>query len=210
MKKYSNDYEKFATCPKRLKRYCKIEDVSTFNNVPENTALYVKMYKDVMSEMWRSFFDCLVKFIWLTRKFCYKGKHRSKYNANGHCLDAAWGTFLRKYVGFDNRMIFTQFSMATKVASYMNDLFPFFDEGNPFEEKYEYPYKYVTLDFLYLVKDLPERMGLLALAEKNKMSYTEFLDYILNYIGKYNEEHGRMVYVALFDSPSAPRIKIIE
>lgn len=210
MKEYKREYEKVEANPDRIRKFCDIAKIAPFSDSAANTTVYSKMFKDTIKDFGKNYFDNLVKFMWLSRKFTYNGKHRKKPRQNGYHLDRAWGMFLRHWIGFDNRIWFTRASIICKIASYMDDFFPNFEEGNPFTEKYEYPFKYITLDYLYVVKDLPERMELLRAADAKQMPYTEYLDWLSNYVGCYNAEAGKEIYRIMFINPSAPHIKIVK
>jgi hypothetical protein len=66
-----------------------------------------------------------------------------------------------------------------------------FDVDSPFEnpDYYKFPYKNISPDFLILVWRMKERLALLKIADEKKMTYAVFMDYVINYIYCYNEEH---------------------
>lgn len=92
-------------------------------------------------------------------------------------------------MGLNNKTVFASREITSTIISYFEDFFPNFEEGNPFEEIYEYPFKHMNLDCLLLVGIMPQRMHLLKHGEKKEMDYMEFMDYAINYIKCYNEEH---------------------
>jgi len=185
-KNYKKKYEDVFTSERTLKK-CDINEVSA-------SGFSVIEYQLKLQEQIRNYqldtFDHLVKIVWLFQKFTYKGKRRDNLsNKHGFHLDAAFGVFVKRYVGYDNKF-FTRTNTLHKVVTYLNDFFPDFNISDPFESKYEYPYEYVSFECLYLVYQMQERLDLLEEAEKKRMSYIVFLDYIINYINCYNEEHG--------------------
>ena len=190
-KDYERKYERFFTDEKESKNKFDIGRVSAFNGIPGNTTIYLKMFRESVDKFYMDIFDDLVKIVWLRSRFCYDGKHRNTGTGNGYIMEEAYGWFMKKYVGVNNRTIFysNRYSFPNIIISYFPDFFPNFEEGNPFEEKYEYPYKYMNLDCLLSVVEMSERMNLLEHGEKDKMSYLEFTDYVINYINCYNEEH---------------------
>jgi hypothetical protein len=48
----------------------------------------------------------------------------------------------------------------------------------------------MNLECLYLVYQMPEKMELIEHGENSKMSFSIFVDYVINYISCYNEEHS--------------------
>ena len=146
------------------------------------------MFKKAALKYQKDLFDNLIKIVWLRSKFCYDGKHRMR-NSNGWQLEHAYGTFMRRYVGLNNKNVFSSKEFTSHIVSYFEDLFPNFEEGNPFEEKYEWPFKHMNLDCILLVCKMYQRMDLLKRGERDGMDYMEFMDYVINYIKCYNEEY---------------------
>jgi hypothetical protein len=99
--------------------------------------------------------------------------------------------FLSNYVGVGRSYIIPP-SISSKVVSYFPDFFPDFSREDPIKnpDKYKFPYDYLTIDFLMAVYQMEERLILLDMAEREKMSYAKFIDYVINYISCYNDEHG--------------------
>lgn len=208
-KKYHREFERVFNDKKLIDKKCNIEKVSTFNNIPSTITEYISLYTDIFKDFQNSLFDYLVKYVWLNRRFCYRGYNRKKSRANGVELDRAFGIFMRYFVGFDNRFFSSRDALWARVMVYFDDFFPNFNEGNPFKESYEYPYKYISLEYLVFVYQMPNRLELLKYAERKKMSYTKFLDYVLNYISCYNEEHGE-TYLFVFSHVVMPYIKVLK
>lgn len=201
MKKYEKNYEDLFRNERTLKK-CKIEKIKAegFPVIEE----YQSELKESLHNFQTSIFDHLVLIYWLFNRFRYNGQKRKRFG-NGHALDAAFAVFLRNVIGFDTRLI-TSNHFFSAIMSYIYDFFPDFDLGNPFEQKYKYPYKYMTLECLVAVYQIPERMELLKEGEDKRMSYVEFMDYVVNYILSYNLDsdsdtytlrpaNGRMMYL---------------
>jgi len=208
-KNYDWQYETVFSNEERIEKKCKLEQVAPFNNRPLNTTLYVKQLRETIKEMELNLFDSLVKCEWLKRRFCYKGR---RINGNRYPLTykMAYGLFMRHHVGFNNRYYFSFQSPFSEVFNrYVDDFFPNFDSGDPFKEKYEYPYSYIGLDCLSIVSKMPERMDLLKIADSRKMKYSVFLDYVINYISCYNEEHGEK-YRVILSRDIYPYIKVLK
>ena len=139
MKYFSQEYEKVFTKKENLLKRCDINKVSPFNNVPSNTTEYINEFKEEMKSFELDTFNHIVKIAWLIRRFCYKGKRRTKHGCNGNVLDSAYGLFVRNFIDYDTKFIFSNRSSLVKILTYMDDLFPNFDEGNPLKEDYKYP-----------------------------------------------------------------------
>jgi hypothetical protein len=87
---------------------------------------------------------------------------------------------------------------------YLSTLFPNFDTENPFEnpDYFKYPFKNISFDFFPLVRQMDERMELLEMADKEDMTYAEFVDYVLNHCFSTNDELGRDKYLFNIGSES--------
>lgn len=206
MKHYEREYERVFSGTELVNKKCNLNKVSPKGEGVESTAEYVNVFADTLNSFEMSIFDHLVKYIWLVRKFTYDGRHRSKPSRNGIELDRAFGVFVRSHVGYDNRFFLAGTAPFGKISTYFDSLFPNFDLGNPFEENYEYPYTTVTLSHMLFVYQMEERMELLQYAEDKKMGYTEFMDYVLNYISCLNAEQGDK-YLFVFSHVFMPYIK---
>ena len=100
----------------------------------------------------------------------------------------AFTKLLRRDVGIDIQII-TKGKFFSKIEIYFDELFPGFDDGNPFEnpDYYKLPFEHVTMDFLMVVHQLDDRIKLLKHADENKMNYAEFVDYSINHVLCINE-----------------------
>lgn len=205
LKEYPREYEKVFTSDRLSKVRFKHDLVSAYNDIPSKEK-YITLFRTEMKEFETDLFNHLVKYIWLVRRFTYSGKLRDKHKNNGIFIDRAFGLFMRNVVGIDNRFYISGHSLS-KIVTYMDDFFPNFNEGNPFEENYEYPYQYMNLSCLSAVYQMEERMELLNRCDKRKMSYTQFLDYVLNYILCLNDELGVEKYSFIFSHSFMPYVK---
>lgn len=111
----------------------------------------------------------------------------------------------RNIIGLDFSVI-KKNTFFYKITTYFPDFFPLFYENNPFEnpEYYNFPYQHVTPDFLFLVYQMPERLDLLDIAEKKKMVFGKFLDYVINYVMCYNNDHGKQIYTFMSIGKGSP------
>jgi len=207
IKQYEKKYENFYT-GKRTMGKCRLDKVSTDIGLDANE--YISLIKEKFGEFENTLFDLFVRHTWIIKRFCYKGVHRKKYFANGYALDSAFGVFMRKYAGFDNKLFNGQ--QYFKIISYLDDFFPEFDLYNPFEEpeRYKYPYKNVKLCHLFVVAKMEERLELLQYVEEKNMVYPEFVDYVINYAMSYNEEIGRDKYILCIALNGTPYIKNVD
>lgn len=207
MKQYKKKYENVFTGKENFTKRCDINKVSPFNNIPLNTTLYIDQFKKEMKSFELDTFNHLVKIAWLMRRFCYNNERRIKNRSNGRILDSAYALFIRNFVEYDTKFIFSNRSSLAKILTYMDDLFPNFDEGNPMEEDYKCPYEIVTLSHMVLVYQMEDRIELLSYAEKTGLSYVKFMDYVINHINCHNDEVGENEYEFIFSSRFMPYVK---
>lgn len=191
MKHYPREYERVFTDKEKIDRVCKLEDVSFSGEYIKDATDYITMLRDTFSVAQDTIYELLVKYVWLSRHFCYKGYRREKLYGNGFIVDTAFGIFLRSYANLDARMFFgaSMKSSFSRVITYFDDFYPDFDIHSPFVHAYKFPYKNITMEYLATVHVMDERLELLEHADKMDMKYTEFCDYVLNYINCYNDEH---------------------
>jgi len=182
MKNYEKRYEDFYTKPARVAK-CDLSLITTDIGLDVNE--YTDLLKKNIFLFEKTVFDNMVKYIWLVRKFHYRGQKRDKTYRNGHGIDRAFGIFMRHYIGTDRASFGDR--MFSRLVTYLYDIFPHFDVMNPFEEEMVYPYKNIGISFLSFVYQMPERMELLKYAEEKNLRYSEFVDYVINYVYCHNE-----------------------
>ena len=207
-KQYGNEYEKVFSDEKRVEGRCSLDFVAPFNNNPPNTTLYIKQIRETIRKMELDAFDSFVKFEWLKRRFCFRGRRIMEVSPS-YLYKAAYGNFMRYHVGYNNRFYFLNQNPFNEILKYIDDFFPNFEIGDPFKEKYEYPYSYIGLDCLGVVSKMPEKLDLLKHADFKEMKYAEFLDYVINYILCYNDEHGEK-YRLILSNRFYPYVKILK
>ncbi len=207
-KNYEREYEYVFSDEEKIKQKCDINKVGVHLNNPGSEAVYSKLLQETFGSLHDEVFNHMVKITWLIRRFTYNGVRRKEHKANGMYLDKAYAVYMRDYIGYDNKMFIGRYSCISRVMSYVDDFYINFDDISPFEHEYKYPYKYMKFEFISLVYMMEERMELLDYCEKKQMKYSEFLDYVINYIGCYNNEHGE-TYAFLFNIGSLPYIKIL-
>lgn len=189
MKIYKKTYENVFDSEWSLKR-CRFEKVST--DIGWSAHKYRDEFRKTIIELENIVFNEFIKFSWLRRRFCYFGYNRRNIRLNGNTSDVAYGLFVRSHVGLNTRLL--SCSLLSCITKYLDDFFPNFDDQNPFEEKMEYPYKYMRIGHLFLVHEMTERLELLDYGEKHKMNYSNFADFVINQVYCYNDEKGKECY----------------
>ena len=200
MKLYEKKYEDYPIIEYkwkgRTRSKCDLTKISTRRN--EDIDQYILKIRDEMWTMEKDFFSRAVKLIWLVDQFGYNNDFRSrigeKKGSPGIRFLSALGSFIQYYVGFDHKL-FLQTLPAQIIRSYINDWYPNIRQENPFEIEIKYPYEYMNLGCVALVNRMPERMELLKNGEEGKMTFSHFVNYVVNYIFCYNEEHGETYYL---------------
>jgi len=187
MKIYPKTYEDVFSSERSLKK-CKLDKITT------DIGMGLDEYTDLFKKSFKSFevksFNELVKLAWLMRRFCYYGNNRNRMNSNGVPTDRAFSIFIRNYVGYSHSDI----KLFYPIISYFDDFFPYFDTRNPFKENLKYPFKYIGFGHLSMVHQMDERMELLKMADKKRMTYAKFVDYVINYLYCLNDEMGEEIY----------------
>ena len=191
MKEYPKKYEDFYF-EENKESHLKINEVST--DIGLDGEEYAELLKKELFNNEIKIFDAVVRYYWLISRFRYKGYKREYAWRNGRGIDSAYGLFMRYYANC-NKEIFAQRDFF-KLSKYFLDFFPHFHVYNPFEnpEKYKYPYKNIGLSYLMAVYQMEDRLELLDMAERTKMVFPKFLNYILNHGFCINEELGYEKY----------------
>ncbi len=205
-KNYERKFERVFTGESLIKKKCNLDDVSVFSDY-YNVSTFIGKLKELTRSFDLLMFDFLVKYTWLTGKFCWHGHNKKLYESSGATVNRAFGVFMRYHVGFDNRLVSHPNVWLVKVASYLKEFFPDLMSGDPFKQNFEFPFNYMSLSCLCLVSEMNERLELLKYGEEKKMNFAEFSDYVVNYINCYNEENGGEYYTFVFSNRVAPYIK---
>jgi hypothetical protein len=151
-----------------------------------------KFYKDASDNL----FDMLVKQVWIDNMFTYRNARRKARYGNGISQDWAYSKFMKGIVGHSQKTITTSSGILHSVTNYFPELFPDFMANDPFAnpELYKFPFKNITIDFLYFVENHHERMEMLKYADDKKMTIEEFENWGYNQAICYNLEKDREVY----------------
>lgn len=157
---------------------------------------YILLFQNFLKEFYDDLFFRCIKLSWMRRKFIfYDTKTILPMYRNSRWMNIAFVKLMRRNIGHDLQII-TRGNFFTKLESYFNDFYPRFEEENPFKnpDYYKFPYKNLSLEYLVTVHRMDERLELLEEANKRKMSYAVFVDYVINHAYCENDFLGRMKY----------------
>ncbi|MFA5444994.1 MAG: hypothetical protein WC262_08520 [Bacteroidales bacterium] len=160
---------------------------------PEKLA---EKFRAFYKDFHESFFGYVVKQVWLEQHFSYNGVRRSRRSQNGYVGDWAFSYFMKMIVGYSQKPLTVNF-LFTAIATYLKDFFPDFLNHDPFAEPeyFKFPYENITLDHLFFVYMVDNRLELLEEAEKKKMSFFDFANWATNAVFCYNDDVNKDVYV---------------
>lgn len=82
------------------------------------------------------------------------------------------------------------------LQTYFLEFFPRMLRDDIFKnsDKYKFPYENIGLEHLLIVHQMPQRLDLLDMAEKEKMKYSDFLNYVVNFALCHNEAMKRRIF----------------
>lgn len=199
MKTYRKIYENVFSSDKKENRIkLSMKNLSIYNMDIET---YVPLFHSFLKDFYNNLFMNCVRLSWLRRKFTYYGKKtKLPMNRNSMPLNFSFTKFLRRYIGNDIQII-TRGTFFSRIESYFEELFPGFEEGDPFENPdfYKFPFKNISMEFLFVVFQVDDRLEILKIADKEKMSFAKFLDYAINHVYSVNDELGRAKYIIRHD-----------
>jgi hypothetical protein len=186
------DYEKVYTHADsyRLFSLSSMKKPDKFENLNE----YIKALRIFIFKKSSNYWMDLVEAHWMFSSYKYHPP-RYKIAKNYKRMLTSFNLFMRRNVG-TGYYFFTNSIFFRRIPSYIDEIFPDFFNDNPFTnpEKYSYPFKNIDMDYLLVVHQLPERLDILKYADENKLPFDEFLDFVINYIGKSNEVLGVDAY----------------
>lgn len=147
-------------------------------------------YHEWMKSLQRSFFTMLMRAEWLDRHIVYQGQGKKlSRKSQGYNFNIACKQFWSEFIGFNHSVFVSPFNRA--IMSYLDDFFPSYEEINPLDYDFPYPFEYMRLECLYLVHKLPERMELLREGERKQMNVLEFDDFVAAYMTEKYHETGK-------------------
>lgn len=193
MKHYPKRYEDVFSSEKEKKR-CPLGDVTIRSKQP--TADFIDRARKEMFSISEMLWKICVLFTWTAIQFEFRGYKRLKRRQNGTTVDHAFSVFFLNHIGYDYHVL-GNMPVFSKLRNYVEEFYPDIADRDPREneEYFRYPFSHVSVDFLMLVYQMPERMELLEIAEKQKMTAAEFRDYVINHTYSVNEEAGEDLYV---------------
>ena len=199
---YPKEYENYYLSKERLEKFDLSKAQTSFEGGWDK---YEKFFNNFMREMDVSFYNYILRYYWLQRKFFYGGFRKREISNNHWSVEHVYALFQRFKNGINHMVLIKSFYFA-KVVSYVVDFYPEFDKKDPFKEPeyYKFPYKNITCDFLTVVYQMSERLELLKIAEERKMNVLEFYDYLLNYTNIYNDKHNDNVYTFMWTDSLVP------
>lgn len=192
-KRRPQTYEKVFTSETYLNLFNPLELQTDYHGGPQE---YTDKFRSLFRDFDLFFFQLVVQYYWMQRRFIFNNKRKEHDRRSFPRTDAAYSTFIKHHIG-SNYQLFTTTFVFSKVLTYLHDFFgKDMDKHNPYEEPefYEFPYKNISIAHLTLVYQMDERLDLLKEAEKGKMSYYEFIDFVINYTYCVNDEMDRQVF----------------
>lgn len=191
------NYEKVFTAPRYTSyfRMDRMEKPYGFKDINEYKVFFREFLIKKSTKLW---YDIL-ETEWLINNFDYKGrvynKRKNTYIDVPKPLNVTFGVFTKEFIGIGTSFLTTNFYFK-RIISYFKEIYPDFYKGNPFNnpEQYVFPFKNITIDYLVTVYQMPERLDILRYADEHEMTFSVFLDFILNYIGKYNDMEDKEVF----------------
>lgn len=150
-----------------------------------------KFYKETSDTL----FEMIVKQVWIENMFTYRGARRKGRYGNGVAQDWAYSKFMKAIVGYSQKSL-TSGRLFYSVPTYFEDMFPDFMVNDPFDnpELYKFPFKNLTIDFLFFVANHHERMEMLKYADEKNMTIEEFENWGYNQAMCYNVEKNKEIY----------------
>lgn len=196
MKDHNKQYENVFSIDANLRYKLNLEQISIEDMSLEE---YTLLFQDFLTSFYLDLFLSYVKLSWLRRRFTYFGeKTILPMYKNSPFISTHFVKFIRRVVGKDLQVV-TRGRFFSIVESYFKDFFPDFETNNPFTnpEYYKFPYENISVEFLSVVRQLDDRIGLLKKANDKNMSYAVFLDYVINHVSVENDILGRDRYQIL-------------
>jgi len=173
---------------------------------PEGWDVYQGSFEKFFKDMSKETFMQYVKYFWFQRKYIFRGYSKKKYMGNCWVTDLSYAFFCRHYLG-TNHTVFLKSFMFFKILTYIQEWYPDIDDHDPAVEPeyYKWPFENITIDFLTVVYQMPERMDILRLVDERNMSYLEFLDYVVNYVYVFNSKHkNKNIYSFVYKYTETP------
>lgn len=191
--KEMEDYERVYTDKRYLSKFNinRLQKPPGFDSIKEYEDTLRVFFKTKSVELWNS----IVQTEWLFSNFKYLKKNGEVMAHTNVTSRVAFDVFTSSFIGTGYSFLISSFYYG-KIKGYFKDFYPDFYKRNPFKDpkSYAFPFKNIPIDYLIVVYNMPERLDLLKIADEKDMQRGEFLDFIINYIGKYNETEPKEVF----------------
>lgn len=211
MKIYPKTYEDVFTS-KHFGRewlFKNLEDYSAegFSSLDEFISINRKLFR----KYYNALFDFLVKIYWLRRRLAWRGHKKTKDPrlTAGMIVEQAMGSFYRKIVGHDLKTLKLG-NVYYKIFTYLPEMFPSLDDENALENEYKFPFRHMTIECMFFVYQLEDRMDLLRYGEEKGMNMRQFMDFVINQVLCMNEELGEKAFSIKIPASCLPYIKNIK
>jgi hypothetical protein len=164
--------------------------------------LYAKDMRDLVLRMDSQSFTDVLTFLWLRRKFGYMEEGVDSYDESGAKNLAPvrmFAYFTRAWSGVTPKSSMNGAAFVL-LRSYVSRLWgdmEFYFHSNPVRTPPANPFPNLHLGFYDAVLDADECLSLLKKANQDRMTYHQFLDYLINWVEGYNAKYGRTYVVAL-------------
>lgn len=152
-------------------------------------------FQDFLNKTYRDLHHIALCYLWLEKQLLFNGERRIRRFRSAKSFDVLFARYMNEMVGRDQATL-TRSRWFQLTAAIAWEFYPDFFKHNPFEnpEYYQWPYEYVGLDFLQMVYQMDEKKELLDYAEKKRMKFRDFKNWVTNYALCYNDEQGEIKY----------------
>jgi len=191
-KDYERFYEHIYSFDKNDPTFVKKREAFTFGTYDPD--VFFAEYADVFRNFHLAAFDTAVKLYWYRMQVKWHGRAwiRQSVPANLAKIIENYKPDMLRTNGFGQA--FPAFN------SYIPELFPDIKKKHIEKHKdyFKFPFTFISPAYLLVVVEMEtERMFLLQNAEKRRMNYAAFLDYVANFVLCCNQELGHDVFALL-------------
>lgn len=192
LKLYPRVFEKIYTKSLSDPRWIKEREGLKFKDIGKSLLDY--RFKKLASEEAESIWKNVIRYFWLSSKISKRqliGKNVPRITTVNHLIENSSPISLRRTILFPDLL---RKAVEKKAPEMIFD----FLEHDPWEEEeyFKFPYEHIGPLFLIPVYELDIRVSkfLLDRAEKNKMYFAEYLDFVANFAFCYNQEEDKDVF----------------
>lgn len=198
---FPRKYDHFFSNSETWLKNCNPNEITLaapYNRYRGDSLSELNTYKDdfvsAVLDIDRSFFKTAITYLWFRLRFGYMARSyfRNDWDRN---TNFAYGIFLRHFIGTEKNLYFGTNSGLSVVRSYYNDFVD--DAFDPRVEEIPYPFENLSLAHLAVVAEMDERLDLLDFADRKKMAYNDFCDFVSNWASCFNEKYGQKYQMQL-------------